>query len=431
MDIKRKCLFFLDKEGNEKDGYKSDAKVRLRIRYNKDTIVAFNVGYRVELSKWIKEAQRCKVGTTHGKKKISATVINNEIQRLEKLVDDVFKSFEVNNHIPTAQEYRDVFNKMNGIDNDNFEIEIKRSISDYIDEFTKTMGRQNNWTNSTYAKFKTLNVHLTNFNKDIDISTISESDLQNFVQYLFDLGMRNTTISKNVAFVRWLLRWAHKKGYYSGTLHDSFRPKFKGTDGNSKEVIHLTWEELMQLLNYQLPESKQYLDRVRDVFCFTCFTGLRYSDVAKLRRSDIKPNHIEVVTQKTVDGLKIELNKYSRAILEKYADYHFEDDKALPVISNVKMNVYLKELGEIVGINEPQRIIYFKGNERFEEVYPKYDLLTTHCGRRTFIVNALYLGIPSEVIMKWTGHSDYKAMKPYVKIVDALKESEMDKFNRV
>ncbi len=424
-------MFFLDKEGSEKDGYKSDAKVRLRIRYNKDMIVAFNVGYRAELSKWIKDAQRCKVGTTHGKKKISATEINNEIQRLEKLVDDVFKSFEVNNHIPTAQEYRDAFNKMNGIVNDNCEIEVKRSVSDYIDEFTKTMGRQNNWTNSTYAKFKTLKVHLNDFNKEIDIPTITETDLQNFVQYLFDLGMRNTTISKNVAFVRWLLRWTHKKGYYSGTLHDSFRPKFKGTDGNSKEVIHLTWDELMQLLNYQLPESKQYLDRVRDVFCFTCFTGLRYSDVAKLRRSDVKPNCIEVVTQKAVDGLKIELNKYSRTILDKYKEFHFEDDKALPVISNVKMNVYLKELGEIAGINESQRIIYFKGNERFEEVYPKYDLLTTHCGRRTFIVNALYLGIPSEVIMKWTGHSDYKAMKPYVKIVDALKESEMDKFNRL
>lgn len=56
--------------------------------------------------------------------------------------------------------------------------------------------------------------------------------------------------------------------------------------------------------------------------------------------------------------------------------------------------------------------------------------MIAHCGRRTFIVNALRLGVPSEVIMKWTGHSDYKAMKPYIKIVDKLKVSEMDKFNK-
>ena len=60
---------------------------------------------------------------------------------------------------------------------------------------------------------------------------------------------------------------------------------------------------------------------------------------------------------------------------------------------------------------------------------PKYSVLTTHAGRRTFIVNALRLGIPAPVIMEWTGHSDYKAMKPYIKIVDAAKIENMAKFD--
>lgn len=210
---------------------------------------------------------------------------------------------------------------------------------------------------------------------------------------------------------------------------NTWLPKFKGTDGNQKEVIHLTWDELMNLYNFKLPETKQYLERVWDVFCFECFTSLRYSDVANLCRSDIKENHISIITQKTSDGLRIELNKYSRAILDKYKDFHFPGGKALPVISNVRMNIYLKELGELAGLNEPQRVVYFMGNERKEEVYKKWEVLTTHCGRRTFIVNALYLGIPAEVVMKWTGHSNYSAMKPYIKIVDELKEQEMNKFN--
>lgn len=94
------------------------------------------------------------------------------------------------------------------------------------------------------------------------------------------------------------------------------------------------------------------------------------------------------------------------------------------------MNEYLKKMGKIVGIDEEVSEVYFRGNKRFEEVSPKYELLSTHCGRRTFVVNALSLGIPAEVIMRWTGHSDHKAMKPYVAIVDELKRSEMDKFNQ-
>ncbi|MDR2928483.1 MAG: hypothetical protein LBV41_09865 [Cytophagaceae bacterium] len=93
------------------------------------------------------------------------------------------------------------------------------------------------------------------------------------------------------------------------------------------------------------------------------------------------------------------------------------------------MNSYLKEMGKICGLNEEIRIVYFSGNKRIEEVHPKHKLLSTHCGRRTFIVNALYLGIPAEVVMKWTRHSDFTAMKPYIKIVDELKEKEMNKFN--
>ncbi|PDP75522.1 hypothetical protein CLI79_03355 [Porphyromonas gingivalis] len=93
------------------------------------------------------------------------------------------------------------------------------------------------------------------------------------------------------------------------------------------------------------------------------------------------------------------------------------------------MNAHLKTLGQVVGLDEPTRIVFFKGNQRYEEVYPKWYLLTTHVGRRTFVVTALQLGIPVEVIMRWTGHSSFEAMKPYAKIVDELKEKSMAKFD--
>ena len=124
------------------------------------------------------------------------------------------------------------------------------------------------------------------------------------------------------------------------------------------------------------------------MFLFCCFTGLRYSDVYNRRKSDVKADHIEITTVKTADSLVIELNNHSKAILEKYKDVHFEGNKVLPVISNQKMNDYLKELGELAEINEPIRETYYKGNQRIDEVTPKYALLGTHAGRRTFICNA-------------------------------------------
>lgn len=442
MDIQRNVLFFPDKENG-----KTDAKLRMRIRYASN-VVNFNVGYRIDLVKWIKDAQRCKAGTTHGKKKVSATEINKEIQRLEAIAENTFKSFEVQDKIPTPDEFRQAFNEANGkqigsVNPDN------ESFYFIFDEFVKNEGSKNEWTVATFTKFASIRAHLFEYNPNLSLKKLTEDDLQGFVSYMhniviskpiknndtgnekqYQVGLRNTTISKSVSFVSWFLRWASTHNYYTGSLHISWKPKFKGTDGNQKEVIHLSWDELKSLFNFQVPEGKQYLERVKDVFCFQCFTSLRYSDVAKLRRSDVKEGFITVVTQKTVDGLKIELNDYSKAILEKYKNIPFPDNKVLPVISNPKMNLYLKELGELAGLNEPQRIVYFMGNERKEEVYPKYKLITTHCGRRTFIVNALYLGIPAEVVMRWTGHNDYSAMKPYIKIVDELKEQEMSKFNR-
>lgn len=102
---------------------------------------------------------------------------------------------------------------------------------------------------------------------------------------------------------------------------------------------------------------KKYLEQVRDVLCFTCFTGLRYSDVYNLKKSDAKDDYIEITTIKTKDSLLIDLNTYSRAILEKYNDIPYPNGKALPVISNQKFNEYLKELGGFAEINDPETVI--------------------------------------------------------------------------
>ena len=225
-------------------------------------------------------------------------------------------------------------------------------------------------------------------------------------------------------FFKRFLKWCIKKGYVTNISLENFKPKLKNIQ---KKIIFLTKSELDKLRFYQIPSQKKYLERVRDIFLFQCFTGLRYSDVVNLKRTDIKDKYIEITTVKTIDNLIIELNVHSEEIINKYRNNL--DEKVFPTITNQKANEYLKELAKMVGIDEPVRVSYYRGNERIDEIYPKYALLGTHAGRRTFICNALSLGIPPQVVMKWTGHSDYKAMKPYIDIADEIKISAMEKFN--
>lgn len=320
---------------------------------------------------------------------------------------------------------------------------------DIFDKFTAEMGAQNNWTSSTLAKFTALRNHMTKYKPDIKFGDLDENGLNKFVDYLRnDLNMRNSTIGKQLGFLKWFLRWAANKGHCQELAFKTYAPKLKATE---KKVVFLDWDELMKVYAFEFPEfgtklkltnmngkeyektttvGKKTLEQVRDVFCFCCFTSLRYSDAANLKRSDVFPDHITITTVKTADTLKIELNKYARAILDKYEGVEFPFNRALPVISNQRMNEYLKELGEVCGLNNPITETYYKGNQRIDNVFPKWAMIGTHTGRRTFICNALMLGISPQIVMKWTGHSDYKAMKPYIDIADAAKAEAMKLFDR-
>ena len=429
MNIKRNIIFTL--ESRKKDGVLIVENVPIRMRVNfASKRIEFTTGYRIDAAKWDTDKQRVRNGCTN-KLKQSASEINASLLGYYTEVQEIFKKFEVEEIMPTPEQIKEAFNELHK----PIEEEVKprkstpNAFYKVFDEFVRDCGRQNDWTDSTYEKFAAVKNHLMNFRDGLTFDFFDEKGLNDYVTYLRDVKeMRNSTIGKQLSFLKWFLRWAFKKGLHQNNAYDSYKPKLKSTQ---KKIIFLTWEELNKLREFEIPAAKQALDRVRDVFLFQCFTGLRYSDVFNLRRSDIKGDHIEVTTVKTSDSLIIELNNHSKAILDKYKDVVFEDDKVLPVITNQKMNDYLKELAELAGIDEPVRQTYYRGNERIDEVTPKYALLGTHAGRRTFICNALALGIPPQVVMKWTGHSDYKAMKPYIDIADDIKANAMSKFNQL
>ena len=404
--------------------------IRMRVVFAGQRI-EFTTGYRIDVAKWDLDKQKVKNGYTN-KLKQSAGEINTDLLRQYTEIQNIFKEYEVHDLMPTIEQIKCAFNeRIKRSSNEVKETEKEEPTLDFwkaFERFVAECGKLNNWTHATYEKFNAVKNHLREFDEGLSLKSFTESYLNDYMDFLQKKDMRNSTINKQMDYLKWFLRWCTKKGYCHNTAYEDFNPKLKSAP---KKVIFLTNDELNKLKTVEIPHNKQYLERVRDVFLFCCFSGLRYSDVYNLKRSDVKPDHIEITTVKTADSLIIELNNHSKAILEKYKDIHFEDHKALPVISNQKMNVYLKELGELAGINDPVRETFYKGSKRIDIVTPKYALLGTHAGRRTFICNALALGIPAQVVMKWTGHSDYKAMKPYIDIADNIKADAMSRFNQL
>lgn len=417
MIIKRSVSFYLQKVYNNTNN--GESQIRMRVRWQ-GNVAQFNCGYTIDPKKWDSVSSRCKKNYFNARG-FSSADINKELLRLDSIAQDVFKSFEVAEKVPGIEEFKDSFNQQNGKKRNIGKV---KTFNEYFMEFIAAQSAINSWSDGTISKFRTIRKHILALRPDIKMSDFNNTFYIKYVDYLLSVaGMKNTSAMKCWKVLKWFLRWADKSGYLPNKDYQDFSPHLKIV--SDKEVVYLTWDELMKVYSLTFPYGKRHLERVRDVFCFQCFTSLRYSDVAKLKREDIEGDIIKVVTEKTGDTIRIELNKYSRAILEKYKD----DERPLPVPTNQRMNIWVKEVCFLAEINAPITAVYYKGSERIEEVHPKYELIGTHTGRRTFICNALTMGIPAATVMEWTGHSDYKAMKPYIKIADQEKAKAMKKFD--
>jgi integrase len=222
---------------------------------------------------------------------------------------------------------------------------------------------------------------------------------------------------KNIKIVKGFLNYATDRGYNRNL---EFR-KFKLTEKDG-DVIFLTFDELMKVFKVELKEQR--LQRVRDIFCLSCFTGLRYSDVTRIKPENIVNGSIIIRSQKTRDTLTIPLNSFAKEILGKYED---TADTCLPKMSIQKLNDYLKEVGKFANLNSPLTVTRYRGAEKIETTKPKYEFLTSHIARKTFVTNSLYFGMKTEILMDITGHKTHSAFKRYYKIVDSIRKSEMNR----
>ena len=420
----------------------ANGNLRLKLRWNGEVFV-MGLGIKIDkLSKSGKpkwDGRRCINGTLHGKDRIPSSVINLKLTEIENKIDRMFYKYEVQDIIPSLEDVkRELIANYEERQHKRATHHVEKLFNQFIIEQTEAKG----WAENTIKSVRNILNLVKRFSPNATIRQIDEAWLARFVSYqkrhrLSDpathkemdedetSGYANNVIAKNCRIFKWFLKWAVDKKLIDRSIVDNFKPSLKAI---RRPVIFLTWDELMQVWNLDLSLMADIrLDEARDIFCFQCFTSLRYSDTQNLRKSQIIRDKITVTAQKTATPLEIELNKYSKAILDKYSTS--KSEFALPRMTVSNLNHFLKAIGKRLGFDTPVTISQFYGSQRSEVIKPKYQLLSSHAGRRTFICNALALGISPSVVMKWTGHSEYSAMKPYIDIADTIKRDSMKLFD--
>lgn len=368
----------------------------------------YYTGKRIVVNQWDNKKQRAK--STYK----NAITLNNYLETLANFIEDTETDYRILGKRLTVEQLKALLNERI---NKASMYDLFSKFDEYI-EVSATQRAEN-----TIKKYKTTLKQLKEYsevkNITVDFELINLPFLDKLSEYLIkEYKLTNNSVAKYFKTFKSFLNWSLERGY---TTNNEFQ-KFKSKQVDS-EIYFLTWDELMKV--FELEISNARLQRVRDIFCFGCFTGLRFSDIMNLKQENISNDTIQIQTIKTKGKTIIPLNRYSRMIHEKYKSD--ETYMLFNSISNTKMNAYLKELGKLAELNDPVQIIRYRGAERIEKIVPKHEVLTSHVARKTFITNAMMRGMSTEVIMDITTHNSYKSFQRYFKIVDDHKKNQMEK----
>lgn len=212
------------------------------------------------------------------------------------------------------------------------------------------------------------------------------------------------SVGKHIRILKLMLNEATAQGYNKSIDYNTFHVFTEETD-----TIYLNESELQQLKDKDFSKSP-YLDRVRDWFLLLAWTGCRFSDLEKVGKTDIKDGFITFRQQKTNNKVTIPLHPIVLDILEKY-DYNLPEP-----ISNQRFNEYIKEAAKQADINSLESITITKGGKLQTELFPKWELISSHTGRRSFCTNMYKRGLPTLMIMSISGHKTEKSFLKYIKV---------------
>lgn len=255
------------------------------------------------------------------------------------------------------------------------------------------------YKNGSFRKNKADITKFEKYKPKLQLLKFDLKELKAYEKYMYNvLNNKTNTVAKSMAFIRMVLNYALNEERISQTPFNQYKIKKAPTNR-----VFLDKKQLMKLENsLTIVENEKIINTIK-AFLFSCNTGLRYTDIQRLKPNSIFEDKLLITQEKTSEQLLIPLTERAKNLIDfKKKELNFT------LYSNVNLNKYLKEVALLLGFDRK---------------------LTFHSARHTFATVGIELGIPIEVISKLLGHNDLKTTQIYAKIVDSKKVEEMNKFN--
>jgi len=395
MENSISVLFYLRKSIIRK---KTEAPIYMRITVN---------GSRVDLSTHqftLDDKWDVKHGQVKGPKSETHTV-NNTLDSLRTKVKKIFTQLETMGKPITAEIIR---NTLEG------KTRNRRSLVEVFELYNKQLEAKvgHGYTKGTLEKYTATCSKVKNFIKfqynrsDVFLDELDYQFINNYEVYLkSEVKNIHNTVSKSVSFLKKIIHHSIYNGWLERDPFKSFRCPYKDPDR-----AFLSQDELDALQKKSITINR--LAIVRDMYVFSCFTGLPFSDLEKLTPADISigiDGEKWLIYNRTKTGNRspVPLLPIPLSIIEKYKDYpvNLNKGRLLPLYSNQKVNGYLKEIAALCGIDKT---------------------LTFHTARHTFATTVtLTNGVPIETVSKMLGHTSIKTTQIYSKVVDVKISHDM------
>ena len=366
----------------------------------------FSTNKSINPDKWSSEGSKVK-GTSE-----EARTINSHLDYLKNQILQTEKKL-IKKDISVSSE--NLKNELFGLS------ETKRMLvpifQDHNNKIKELVGKE--YAPGTLERYTTSLKHTIEFMQwkynvsDIDITKIDHAFITDYEFWLRSVrNCANNTAVKYLKNFNKIIKLCLANDWLDKNPFANYKSKVKEV-----ERVYLTEDEIQSILNKDFKTER--LSLVRDIFLFSCFTGLAYIDVKNLTKSHISygidgEKWIFTHRQKTESASKIPILPVTQMIIDKYENHPQcnNEDKLLPILSNQKMNAYLKEIGAIGEIEKE---------------------LTFHIARHTFATTVtLTNGVPIESVSKMLGHKNLRTTQHYAKVLDRKVSEDMkllkDKF---
>jgi len=370
------------------------------------------IGMVVEPKHFIKSADRKKatdryIKPTHPDWEQLNAIINNRLSELRNYCNRYFLD---HNSYPAPQTLRGFFKNT---DKAPTVVPFNKLWGDFINH-QRTRGHRPVCESRVKHYYTALN-HLQAYKPDIAIGDINTGFYNGFKAYL-KATRGPAAVDVMISVLKTFLKWAIKHGHSNASLMEV--ADFK-VQTHHRDVIWHPPHELQAIIDVEL-EPGSHLDLVLDVYLLQCFLGVRHSDLQPDKWS-VQNGVITKLAQKTGEEFSIPIRSEAQAILDKYEAM----GTTLPSYANQPYNVSLKRLGQLAKLTQPITLV--RGRKKYQpgQTVPKYQLLSSHVARATFICNLIQANVQTFKIMRMTGISSEETIKYYADVLQADLHADM------